>query len=491
MRWSLLFTPLLAAGCVAPVHMILELACDPDDVANWPPLDADVVSPVGALAPFDLELDDYAGPASSTYGKSPEIVAVPNNFGIDVLLQDYGAGAPAKLVRIERDQERFAVTQILDVDGLDRVMGLAVDDEGYRYVATGVAEDVSHDETPAVGEYRDDIVHIDKIDREGEVLYTVDLDRAREATGNAPELVMSPMIAASSRLAWGGGKVEIVHGINTDWDDSIGQRHQKALSTVIDAATGDVTRTASIWVSHSFDQRLYYDGAGFIEMHLGDAYPRQIVMARVEPDSASYPIMYNKGTTGDNNTYSRLGGLALVPPEDDPDFGYLAVFSTESTTELSGGGPKNVGLVRVRRDFETTDPASGEHIDADMPDELVSAVDGTNYTNHLKWLTDYTTESGLQAERTRIVSVGCGRYVVLWEEWDLESTFYGTQGVVLDAQGDVLVEAREVTPLHIPRGDDPFEFDNSAAWISADKETGALHVNRVHADLSFTQDTIE
>jgi len=491
MRPTLLAALLLAPGCVAPVRMALQLECDPDDTSMWPPLAEDVVSPVGALVPFDLEVDDNAGPGSSVYGKTPEIVAVPDMFGIDVLLQDYGDGAPAKLVRIERDQEKFVVTQLLDIDGLDRVMGLAVDDEGYRYVATGVAEDVSYNETPAVGEYRDHIVHIDKIDRDGEVLYTVDLDRAREATGAAPELVMSPMIAATSRLVWGGGKVEILHGINTDWDDSIGQRHQKALSTVIDAATGDVTRTASMWVSHSFDQRLYYDGTGFIEMHLGDAYPRQIVMARVEPDSSAYPILHNKGSTGDNNTYSRLGGLAMVPPEEDPDFGYLTVFSTESTTDLAGGGPKNVGFVRVRRDFETTDPASGEHIDPAMPDELVSAVDGTDYTNRLQWLTAYTTESGLQAERTQIVSVGCGRYVVLWEEWDLAGTYYGTQGLVLDAQGEVLVEAREVTQLHIPRGDDPFAFDNSAAWISANKETGALYVNRVYADLSFTQDTIE
>lgn len=491
MRWTLLAALPLATGCVAPVHLLLHQECDPDDTSMWPPLDEEGVSPVGELVPFDLEVDDYAGPASSLYGKSPEIVAVPDTFGIDVLLQDYGDGAPTKLVRIERDQAKFVVTQILDVDALDRVMGLAVDDEGYRYVATGVAEDVSHDETPAVGEYRDDIVHIDKIDRDGGVVYTVDLDRAREATGNAPELVMSPMIAGSSRLVWGGGKVEILHAINTDWDDSIGQRHQKALSTVIDAATGEVTRTATIWVSHSFDQRLYYDGTSFIEMHLGDAYPRQIVMARVEPDSSPYPIMYNKGTTGDNNTYTRLGGLAIVPPEEDPDFGFLTVFSTESTTDLSGGGPKNVGLVRVRRDFETNNPASSDYIDPAMPDELVSAVDGTDYTNHLKWLTAYTTESGLQAERTRIVSVGCSRYVVLWEEWDSAGAFAGTQGLVLDAQGEVIVEAREVTPLHIPRGDDAFELDNSAAWISGNTETGALYVNRVYADLSFTQDAIE
>ena len=32
-----------------------------------------------------------------------------------------------------------------------------------------------------------------------------------------------------------------------------------------------------------FDVRLFHDGAGFMELHLGDAYPRQLVFDRVLP----------------------------------------------------------------------------------------------------------------------------------------------------------------------------------------------------------------
>jgi hypothetical protein len=84
--------------------------------------------------------------------------------------------------------------------------------------------------------------------------------------------------------------------INTDPDWNIGgTRHQKALSTRLDATSGAIIRTSSVWVSHSFDQRLLYDGEGIIEHHLGDAYPRYIVFAR---DHTSYPLFHIKGDLG-------------------------------------------------------------------------------------------------------------------------------------------------------------------------------------------------
>ena len=480
----------LLAGCVRTPVAFPE--CDPDDRSRAPASSRTRVSPVGALVPFDVDVHDPAGPASTVYGKTPEVVAVADEDGIDVLLQDLGPGGGAKLVRIERDYEDFVVTSILELDGLERIMGLARDEDGHRYVATGVAEpDTQFSTTPPEGEYRSNIVRIDKIAPDGEVLYTVDLDKARQATSTAPEQVINPMVAGTSRMVWGGGKVEILHAINTTFDGAIGQRHQKALATVLDAGTGAVTRAASIWVSHSFDQRLIYDGQGFVEMHLGDAYPRQIVMARVEPDSQPYPLLHVKGATGDNNTYSRLGAITGIPPWEDADFGYLAVFSTESTVEIDGGGPKNLALVRVRRDFETRDPATGDHLDPALPDTLEAAIDGTPYTSRLKWLTTNPKESGLQVERSRIVSLACDRYAVLWEEWTLEQGFLGTFGLVVDSGGDVLVPRAKVTDFHLPRGDDAFALDNTAAWISANGETGALYVNRVYADLSFTRDVIE
>ena len=95
------------------------------------------------------------------------------------------------------------------------------------------------------------------------------------ADRTAPELLINPMTAATSRLSGATDVFALVHGINTD-PDGQGVRHQKALTTHLDASTGEVTRTASIWVSYPFDQRMIFDGQGFVELHLGDAYPRDL-----------------------------------------------------------------------------------------------------------------------------------------------------------------------------------------------------------------------
>ena len=116
---------------------------------------------------------------------------------------------------------------------------------------------------------------------EGAIQYNIDLDTARHTYNNGAEMIINPMVVASSRLAVGGNEIALVHGINTDPDWNIdGARHQKALSTRLDATNGDVTQTSSIWVSHSFDQRLLYDGTGISEHHLGDAYQLYLTFGR-------------------------------------------------------------------------------------------------------------------------------------------------------------------------------------------------------------------
>jgi hypothetical protein len=491
MRRALLLAVL--AGCAAPVNVHLFDTCGPDDTSRWP-----IIAPAGIVTgdhfrPFDADLDDHAGPIYSTYGRAPEIVAVPNGFGIDVLVQDQGSSGAAHLLRIERSREHFALTSIVQVPSLGRIMGLTRDPAGARYVATGVVEGSEITlEHPAPGVFRPDIVRVLRVDRDGAIAQDIDLDLARGAANPQAELIINPMVAATSRLLWGGGRLALLHGINTD-PDGEGVRHQKALTTHLDPLTGEVTRTASVWVSHSFDQRMIHDGTGFVEMHLGDAYPRQIVIARVEPDSGPYPALHVKGTTGDNNTFSRLGGLALIDPAVDPDFGYLALFAAESTPETSQplSGPRNLGIVRLRRDFEATDGAAGEHLDPDLPDEFTAAVDGAPHTNRLRWLTAHEPGDDRHVDRPKLISVGCGAYLALWEEWEGDSqVFLGTYGMALEAAGAPVAGPVRLTDHHLPRGDDAFELDNAAAWISGDRETGALYVNRVSRDLRFTRDPV-
>jgi hypothetical protein len=447
------------------------------------------------LKPFDTNTSDLLGPSSwmSNYGKSPEIIVASDGAGLDVLAQDYDSATAwnAVLLHIQPSLGGgFQVTQALTgLPMLDRVMGLAVDAEGNRYYATGVDEDDLVDPYyPPLDTYRTNIVRVIKIDAAGNVLFNIDLDLARYAFSSSAEMIINPMVAGSSRLALGGNELALLHSINTDPDWGInGARHQKALSTRLDAATGAITRVSSVWVSHSFDQRLLFDGSGIIEHHLGDAYPRTIVFGR---DHASYPLFSIKGALGENLTATRLGNLALI--ENDPTYRYLALFVSENTPLLGENsvinGPRNLAIVRVN--------GSDNSIDPSLPDTLAVNSAGSNVTNRLRWLSTYTAESNLHAERPKLIGIGGDQYIVLWEEWRYTGSYWdtytGVYAMLINAQGDILRPAvRLSTTEHLPRGDDAFTLDGKAGWISGDAAARTLTLHLVDANLDYSVVVLE
>jgi hypothetical protein len=438
------------------------------------------------LAPFDANLNDLGGPSSwsGNYGKTPEIIVSSNGVELDVLAQDYDSESAwnAVLLHIEPYLTGYGITQALtDTPMLDRVMGLATDDAGNRYYATGVDEsDIVDPSYPPPDTYRSNIVRVIKLNPAGNIQFNIDLDTARYAYDNDAEMIINPMTFATSRLAVGGNEIALVHSINTDPDWNIGgARHQKALSTRLDATSGAVTRVSSVWVSHSFDQRLLYDGEGIIEHHLGDAYPRYIVFAR---NHTSYPLFHIKGNLGENNTRTRLGNIALI--ENDPAYGYIALFATENSADTGStiDGPRNLAIVRVKNNDNSIDPS--------LPDTLTVTSSGTQYTNRLRWLTHYSTSSNLHAERPKLIGIGGDQYMVLWEKWlntgDYSDIFNGVYGMVIDDEGNTLRAATLITDEHhLHRGDDAFLLDNRAAWMTGNGVEQKLYIHLVDTFLNY------
>ncbi|MBN2393399.1 MAG: hypothetical protein JXR84_21890 [Anaerolineae bacterium] len=412
-----------------------------------------------------------------------------NGVELDVLAQDYNSETVwnAVLLHIEATAGGYAITQVLtDTLMLDRVMGLATDDTGNRYYATGVDEsDVVDPYYPPPDTYRNNIVRVIKLDPAGDVLFNIDLDIARHDFDENAEMIINPMVVATSRLAVGGNEIALVHGINTGPDWNIGgARHQKALSTRLDAANGAILRTNSVWVSHSFDQRLMYDGAGIIEHHLGDAYPRYIVFAR---DHTSYPLFHIKGNTGENNTRTRLGNVALI--EGDPVYKYIALFVTENSASTGDiiSGPRNLAIVRVNGNDNSIDPS--------LPDTLTVNSGGMQYTNRLRWLTHYATDSDLHAERPKLIAIGGDQYIVLWEQWLVEgynNTFNGVYAMRIDDNGNVLQAATLITDQHhLHRGDDAFLLDGRAAWMTGNGVEQKLYIHLVDTFLNYEMVTLD
>lgn len=444
------------------------------------------------LTPFDANVSDLSGPTSwsARYGKSPEIVVASDGTNLDVLVQDYDDDTAwtAVLFRLEPTATGYAITQVLtDLPMLDRVMGLAIDEAGNRYYATGVDERAVVDPSyPPLNTYRPNIVRIIKLSPTGDILFNIDLDTARYDFNSNAEMIINPMTFGSSRLAVGGNEIALVHSINTDPDWNIGgARHQKALSTRLDATNGDISRTSSIWVSHSFDQRLFYDGTGIIEQHLGDAFPRYLVFGRAH---VSYPLFHIKGALGDNETHTRLGNVASI--ENDLDYGYIALFSTENTPDTGNtiSGPRNLAIVRINDNDNSIDPT--------LPDSLTVTSSGTEYTNRLHWLTNYTVGSNLHAERPKLIAIGDDQYIVLWEEWlstgSSSDTFNGVYGMVIDDEGTILQSATRLTDEHhLHRGDDAFVLDGRAAWMTGDATDQTLTIHFVDALLNYEMVVVE
>lgn len=447
--------------------------------------------PVAAvLAPFDADRQDLFGPSSwnCNYGKHPELVVAANGKELDVLANDYDPATPWKAVLLHLAPGAsggYKVTQALtDLPVLDRIMGLGVDAQGNRYYATAVNESQLISPTyPPLDTYRSNIVRVVKVDPAGQVLFDIDLDTARHDFSAGAEMIINPMDAAGARLAVGGGQILLAHGINTDPDWNIeGRRHQKALTTRLDAASGAILEVYSIWVSHSFDQRLMHDGNDFVELYLGDAYPRSVAFAQSWHEGALFHI---KGALGENRTYTRLGNVALI--ENDPEYRYLALFVTENSAEAGDypqmiNGPRDLAMVRVLgNDFG---------LDPDLPDTLTVDSKGEQQTNRLRWLTHYPPDSDLHAERPKLIGLGGDRFVVLWEEWRHKGyeadDFLGVYAMLIDARGETLRPATLLTTAHhLPRGDDAFLLDGRAAWLTGSAAGQYLVLHFVDGDLNY------
>lgn len=447
-------------------------------------------------APFDTNARDLQGPLDwgPQYGKSPEIIPWSSGETLDVLFQDQESDEFAYLVHIAEVGQAYEVTRSYRIGSLGRVMGLTRDSGGSYYVATGVDEDEMVDAVyPPNGVHRPDIVRIVKFNESGCVLMESDVDIARGEADSDSDIIVNPMVAASSRLVWGGDRLLLVHGNNTEPDPELdGTRHQKAMSTHLNALDGSVTRTATMWASHSFDQRALFDGTGFVELHLGDAYPRYVALGHYNDagGDGAYAAYKIKGETGANNTFTRLGG---VVQSSDPTYGYMALFATERSAEVSSelvGGTRDVALVRIQSNFmsQGTNSLIVEESDAVSAQTVSSA--GESETNYLRWLTDLG--SNMHAERPRITALGGDAYVVLYEQWSVsgeEDNYEGTFALALDGAGTVTGEPTEVPgEHHIGRGDDIATLGGRAVYVTGGSD--ALYLNLVAADLSSERITL-
>ncbi len=190
------------------------------------------------------------------------------------------------------------------------------------------------------------------------------------------------------------------------------------------------------WVSHSFDERViwYSKAKAWLFVDQGDAHPRSFVADLLNTKSLKATrntILTFKGKSGDNKTNSQLGGVAETA--------------------------KGVMFVG----------AAGKSGAQDAKQQLfVSVFDPTKSGKvKLTWLTDNAVVE------PQLVSIGNGRFVVLWEEHGKDvKTYY----MVLDDSGKKLVDKTSLGNIRLHDNEDPVCAENAVHWVS-EKDGIMLH----------------
>ena len=215
--------------------------------------------------------------------------------------------------------------------------------------------------------------------------------------------VRKPFVAGQVRCAM-AGNVLAVHTSRHMYEIS-GVVHQSNFSfsvdvdemELIDFRTGH--STGSGYVSHSFDQYIYYDGEKFVTVDHGDGFPRAVVLNEHYPSSFKLPNKIGSaksvnfftmpGESGDNDTGISTGG-----------------FGQSSTTYIVVGSSR-------------WDDNSNPKYRSRPYNVFVSAMDRTTYKTTVYTLTDYS--SGKNAYTPHLVKISDSAFMVLWS---CEGTVY-------------------------------------------------------------------
>ncbi|TPV95403.1 MAG: hypothetical protein B7733_10405 [Myxococcales bacterium FL481] len=434
------------------------------------------------------------------YGKKPEIVVYAHpNGALDVAWIDNDKDQIV-LSHVTRDGDEYRAAWHLELETLNYLGGFARDEDNSIYYLTAVAEDLQHEMEPS-GVQREDIIQLFKLTAGGELEYRIDL--RTDATNADATPIYDPMTAGTGRLAVGDGRVMTTFSQHGEYDEGVSGRHQWQIYIPVDAATGELGGRLRA-PSHSFDQRVFYDGQDFVGMALGDASLRGVGLAKLSDGDHKVAFAIKGGDSetggGYNNTFTRLGN---VQPGEE---GYVAVFSTENDATSTGDrviASRNLAFVHVVEDFETIDSdekydvqivdtgEGNDHattLDVQILDYWGEAFDGNN--RGLVWLTDYTDRENEHVERPKVVRIAEDAYAVVWEKWTLKE-YVTTEAVLVDEYGNVQTEKADLGPARLNRGDDLVRLGDRAAWVVGEADAPQLVLYTLDEQLELARHEIK
>ena len=507
-------------------------------LSNW---SSSTIARIGTVHDID---GDSLSPNSwmANYGTNPEIILQSTT---DIILVAWrhqaNTGDTEKIIvsKIVSANSGYSISGHVTVESLGLLAGFSVDNSSNFYVLSAKSENLS-DNLSNIG-HRSGIMTLQKFDSDTTRKYIVDV--SLEGKYNTP--IMSPMHAGTSRMVFGNGKLNVNFAGHTNISGGVRHQHSKQITFIADNGSVDSVYTGP---SHSFDQRVVFDGTDFIGVGLSDAGPRGIAVAKVgtvttlsklEPLSESHcnffsltypcgngtttsyrfnPVAYGikGGNDGDtamhyNMVFTRLGNIQVGTN------GYPILFATEKSTGYTGStvnlDARNLALVHVKNDFTSADYHDWDNsYKIGMVDNDTSL--NSNFTSHavtvvnkdnssltysannpgIVWFTNYSDKSLENVEKPKLVKISTNKFIAIWEKWKatntsitgMSSDYVSTFAMLIDEYGNILEAAKDIGQVRLQRGDDVVELNGKAAWIRGDQETSSLILYTISESLGLT-----
>ncbi|HNI91255.1 MAG TPA: hypothetical protein PKX55_24110, partial [Leptospiraceae bacterium] len=244
--------------------------------------------------------------------------------------------------------------------------------------------------------------------------------------------VMKPIDAGTSRVVYGNGKVAVHLGKTQHKNKRDGLNHQSGILFVVNSETMEfLSGESQTWTaSHSFDQRMIFDGKDFVNLDLADAFPRGIQITKKKTGRLIFTYkagkMYQK-------TFTELGGLVSVSD------GYLVLGASEkdfnpSNAEIYLNDSRNLFLLKVAKNFNEVkvDSKSQYLISKDIVisdgenSPEISFVDyaGNKYPQKrvgVQWLTNFKKKESENVLRPKLIQLEEDRFLAVYEKWSANS----------------------------------------------------------------------
>lgn len=427
-----------------------------------------------------------------------------NIFVDKIGIESLPSGQLARVRRLEKTQGQF--------------VGFTVDDKGTDYVLAAKAEDPPYNTPP------DFAATIDNVWRPN-VLQLFSGGRAHDLNNDkfTTKTFYGIINGGTGRLAYGNGLLAATFARRFSDGKVI---HQEADDMLMSRTLDKVPLRAGNQASHSFDQRLAFDGKDFVTLHLGDEYPWPgMTIEKINSstgEAAQFPA-YCSPTWG-LSCYFDLGGIAVEP--DGYPVQFTATRNT-SSARAENEGPLyhmawDLAMVYVVRNFETKkvpdNPfdilGSGILADGFAPDQSFSFDtyvwdDATKSSRpdkrktikrRVAWLTQ--NDSKTRAIKAKLVKLADGKYISIWEEnalaspdeWNA-SLYLTTRAALISITGSggskkiTKVKEVELKGVRVDAGDDaiPMTVDGNtvAAWVTSGATNRQLLLRTLDADLSL------